>query len=458
LFTNISKIKMWSKVISAIQNKHFLSLAGNGIMIILSMITTAIIFRALPISRAGEWGFFQATFLLIDTFRSGFITTAFIKFYAGSDEKRTAEVAGSTWFVALIITGILVALNLPALFLAKYITDDGLLLFIKWFGLAYLFTLPMFMATCVLQGEQRFDQLLYVRFVNRGSFILFIIVLIIMKKMSLETLLYAYLISNLITSIYVMLMGWSRIGTLAKRSKASMMEIYNFGKYSVGTTLSSNMFRTSDTYIINFMLGPAALAIYNLGQSLMQLVEVPLVSFAATGMPILSAHYNQGNREGVIHTMKKYIGMLTLILLPACIIACLLADFAIGLIGGGKYVHTEAANVFRLFMTFALLYPADRFSALTLDVIHRPQVNFYKVLVMLAANIIFDYLGILVLGNVYGVAVTTVVPVLIAVIISYIELNKYQKYSFWNIYSVGFYETKLLFKQVMAMIRPSSAG
>ncbi|WCT10568.1 lipopolysaccharide biosynthesis protein [Mucilaginibacter jinjuensis] len=426
-------------------------------MIVLSMITTAIIFRALPIARAGEWGFFQATFLLIDTFRSGFITTAFIKFYAGSDEKRTAEVAGSTWFVALIITGILVVLNVPALFFAKYVTDDGLLLFIKWFGLAYLFTLPMFMATCVLQGEQRFDQLLYVRFVNRGSFILFIIALIITKKMSLETLLYAYLISNLITSIYVMLMGWSRISTLAKRSRASIMEIYNFGKYSVGTTLSSNMFRTSDTYIINFMLGPAALAIYNLGQSLMQLVEVPLVSFAATGMPILSAHYNQGNREGVIHTMKKYIGMLTIILLPACIIACLLADFAIGLIGGGKYVHTEAANVFRLFMTFALLYPADRFSALTLDVIHRPQVNFYKVLVMLAANIIFDYLGILVLGNVYGVAITTVVPVLIAVIISYVELNKYQKYSFWSIYSAGWFETKQLYKQVLSMIRPSAA-
>ncbi len=448
---------MWSKVISAIKNKHFLSLAGNGIMIILSMITTAIIFRALPIARAGEWGFFQATFLLIDTFRSGFITTAFIKFYAGSDEKRTAEVAGSTWFVALIITGILVVLNVPALFLSKYISDEGLLLFIKWFGLAYLFTLPMFMGTCVLQGEQRFDQLLYVRFVNRGSFILFIIVLIIMKKMSLETLLYAYLISNLITSIYVMLMGWSRISTLAKRSKASIMEIYNFGKYSVGTTLSSNMFRTSDTYIINFMLGPAALAIYNLGQSLMQLVEVPLVSFAATGMPVLSAHYNQGNREGVIHTMKKYIGMLTIILIPACIIACLLADFAIGLIGGGKYVHTEAANVFRLFMTFALLYPADRFSALTLDVIHRPQVNFYKVLIMLAANIIFDYLGILVFGNIYGVAITTAIPVLIAVVISYVELRKYQKYSFWNIYSVGFYETKLLLKQGLAMIRPSAS-
>jgi len=449
---------MWSKVISAIKNKHFLSLAGNGIMIVLSMITTAVIFRALPISRAGEWGFFQATFLLIDTFRSGFITTAFIKFYAGSDEKRTAEVAGSTWFVALIITGILAILNIPALFAMHYVTDEGLLLFLKWFGLAYVFTLPMFMATCVLQGEQRFDQLLYVRFVNRGLFIAFIIALIILKKMSLETLLYAYLISNLITSIYTMAMGWSRISTLAKRTKSSVKEIYDFGKYSVGTTLSSNMFRTSDTYIINFMLGPAALAIYNLGQSLMQLVEVPLVSFAATGMPILSSFYNQNKREEVIQTMKKYTGMLTIILVPACIIACLLADFAIGLIGGGKYAHTEAANVFRFFMTFALLYPADRFSALTLDVIHRPQVNFYKVLIMLAANIVFDYLGIKVFGNIYGVAVTTAIPVLIAVVISYVELNKYQKYSFWSIYSTGYTEIKLLIRQGMAMIRPSSAS
>lgn len=456
MFYEYLLIKMWSKVTNAIKNKHFLSLAGNGIMIVLSMVTTAIIFRALPIANAGEWGFFQATFLLIDTFRSGFITTAFIKFYAGSDEKRTAEVAGSTWFVCLLITGILVLANIPAFFCMGFISDSGLVLFIKWFGLAYVFTLPMFMATCVLQGEQRFDQLLYVRFVNRGSFIAFIIILIIMRKLSLDTLLYAYLLSNLITSIYTLVMGWSRIDTLGKRTKASILEIYNFGKYSVGTTLSSNMFRTSDTYIINFMLGPAALAIYNLGQSLMQLVEVPLVSFAATGMPELSARYNQNDRPGVIFTMKKYAGMLTIILIPACLIAVLLADFAIGLIGGGKYVHTEAANVFRLFMTFALLYPADRFSALTLDVIHRPQVNFYKVLVMLAANIIFDYLGIKVLGNMYGVAITTVVPVLIAVIISYVELRKYQKYSFWSIYTTGWTETKLLLGKAMAAVKPAN--
>ena len=192
------------------------------------------------------------------------------------------------------------------------------------------------------------------------------------------------------------------------------------------------------------MLGPAALAVYNLGQSLMQLVEIPLRSFAATGMPMLSAAFNKDNRDEVIYTMKKFAGMLTVILVPAVIVAVLTANFAIALIGGGKYVHTEAANVFRLFMTFALLYPADRFFALTLDVIHRPQVNFYKVLVMLAANITFDFIGIYIFGNVYGIAITTVVPTLIAVSIGFWALNKYQKFSFLNVYAVGWKETRNL--------------
>ncbi|MCJ8211830.1 oligosaccharide flippase family protein [Mucilaginibacter sp. RS28] len=415
-------------------------------MTILGMVTTAVIYRQLPMAEAGQWIFFQSTFLLIDTFRSGFLTTAFIKFYAGAVPERKAEVAGSTWFIGMAITGILIACNVPALLFTASFNHTGILLFLKWFGVAYLVTLPMFVATCIQQGEQRFDRLLYIRLMNKGSFIIFIIVAIALRRLNLDDVLYSFLASNLLTSAYAMLMQWSGIRNFGKRSKNGIRELFNFGKYSVGTTLSANMFGTSDTYIIMAMLGPAALAVYNLGRSLMQVIEIPLVSFAATGMPLLSAAYNQNKRDEVIATMKRYTGLLTLGLIPIVLVAIFVADFAISLIGGGKYVHTEAANVFRLFMTFGLLYPADRFFALTLDVIHRPQVNFYKVLVMLAANIIFDFVGIAIFGNVYGVAITTVIPTLIAVAIGYRELNKYRSYSFFSVYATGFAEARSLIR------------
>lgn len=439
---------MWQKVLGLIKNKYFLSLAGNVIMSGLGLVTMTLIYRSLTRTDAGTWVFFQSILLLVDTVRSGFLTTAFIKFYSGATKERTAEVAGSAWFLGLSVTGILVLVGLASFPFLSQVKDDGLLLFFKWSGLYYAFSLPWFLATCVIQGEQQFGRLLNIRLSNQGSFIVFIIVLVATGKISLPYVLFAYLLSNLITSTYALIKGWTRIRDLGRRSKASIKEIYDFGKYSVGTSLSANMFNTSDTFIINFVLGKPALAIYNLGQTLMQLVEIPLRSFALTAMPELAAAYNQNNREGVIYIMKKYAGMLSVMLIPAALIGCALADVPIYLIGGGKYAGTEAANVFRLFLTFAILFPPDRFFALTLDVIHQPKINFYKVLVMLAVNIAADLTGVYLTHSVYGIAFATIMPILTGTIIGYWALNKYSKFTFGSIFKVGYVESLALLKTI----------
>lgn len=440
---------MFKKLLIKLRNKHFLSLAGNGIMSVLGMITVALLYHSLPVAEIGIWIFFQSTLLLVDTFRSGFLTTAFIKFYAGSSPERSAEVAGSAWVVASLITGILLVANIPVWMYVKGIENEGLFMFCKWFGVSYLCTLPLFISTCVLQAEQQFDKLLIVRLLNQGSFILFVLLLIAVNKLHLDTVIYANLISGLLTSIAAIATGWARIRSIAHKTKSCIRELYDFGKYSVGTTISSNLFKSSDTFIINFMLGPAALAIYNLGQRLMEVVEIPLRSFASTGMPSLSAAYNKNNKEEVIGIMKKYAGMLTIALIPVCIVAFLLADIAIGLIGGGKYADTEAANVFRIFMIFALLFPVDRFLGLTLDVIHKPKINFIKVLVMLAGNIIADVTLIYIFRNVYGVSLATVVPILIGVIMGHWALNKYYPFKLKDVLATGWAEAKELIQQIL---------
>ena len=440
---------MWQKVYNLIKNKYFLSLAGNVIMSGLGLVTMTLIYRALSKSEAGTWVFFQSVLLLVDTVRSGFLTTAFIKFYSGATKERSAEVAGSAWALGLTITGLLVLISLSSVFFLKYIEDDGVALFFKWSGFYYLVSLPWFLATCVIQSEQKFGKLLYIRLCNQGSFVLFIVILIITGRINLPFVIFFYLLSNLITSIYALINGWAWISSFKQRSRKTIAEIYHFGKYSVGTSLSANLFSTSDTLIINFLLGKPALAIYNLGQTLMQLVEIPLRSFAITAMPELASAYNQDNRAGVIHIMKKYAGILSVLLVPVALLGCALADIPIYIIGGGKYVGTEAANVFRLFLTFAILFPPDRFFALTLDVIHRPRVNFYKVLLMLGVNISSDFLGYYLTHSVYGIAFATVLPILTGTIIGYWALNKYDKFSFWNIFKVGYSETLLLARQTL---------
>ncbi len=418
-------------------------------MSIFGLVIAAVLYRALPVAELGIWVFFQSTLLLIETFRSGFITTAFIKFYAGASTQRANEILGATWYIALSITGIFILINIPAYFFLDRIGDQGLQFFLTWFAITYICTLPSFIATCVVQAEQRFDQLLYIRFISQSLFILGVAALIATEHNSLQNIIYVNLSAAVITSIFTMIAGYARLGTLVKRSKTAISDMFHFGKYSVGTTFGANLFRSSDTFIINFLLGPAALAIYNLGQRLMEVVEIPLRSFAATAMPSLSEAYNQGRKTDVIRIMEKYTGMLTVALVPVAIITVLLADVAVAIIGGPQYANTEAANVLRLFMTFALLYPADRFLALTLDVIHQPKINFIKVLVMLVVNVAGDLIGIHLTGNIYGVVVATLFPILIGVLVGYFALRRYQPFQFMHMYQNGYAECRQMLGQLM---------
>ncbi|RYE36921.1 MAG: lipopolysaccharide biosynthesis protein [Sphingobacteriaceae bacterium] len=440
---------MFKQLLLKLKNPHILNLIGNAIMSLLNMVQVAILFHYLTMSMMGILFFFQGTITLVDTFRSGLLSTAFVTSYAGTSKQRADEIMGSTWMLSLIITAIFIFINVVYLIIPYHVTDYSVNLFMKWFSLMFILTLPSYIASCVLQAEQQFDKLLYIRVISTVVSILLIWVLIFTNKINLTTVIYSGFVASGFTSLMTIVLGWARLNTIRFRTVKTAKELFAFGKYSVGTTLGSNLFRNSDTYIINFMLGPSSLAVYNLGLRLMELIEIPLRSFAVTMMPLLSAAYNQDNKTEVIYLLKKYAGLLTIALIPVVAGTLLFAEFAVWMIDK-KYLATPAANILRVFMTFALLFPIERFMALTLDAINRPRINMVKLIFMLAANVIADFAGVYFLGNVYGVALATLFPTLVGLIISYKWLQKYSPFSLWDVYSVGYSELNLAIKRILS--------
>ena len=140
--------------------------------------------------------------------------------------------------------------------------------------------------------------------------------------------------------------------------------------------------------------------------------------------------------------MQKYAGMLTLVLIPISIGGILFADLAIHIVGGEKYLGTYAVSVFRIFMSFAWLFPVDRFLGVTLDIIHKPKINFFKVLVMLSTNVLFDFIGIYLFGNINGIAIATLFNFLAGVMFGYYWLSKYLSISMTGIFQTGYQELK----------------
>ncbi|WP_052732404.1 lipopolysaccharide biosynthesis protein [Hymenobacter terrenus] len=434
----------FTKLYPYLRSNQFLSLAGNLTVSAMSIVSVSLLFRALPVQDIGMWVIFNTTIGLADSFRAGFLTTAFIRACSGATVQRATEVIGSAWAIALAITGALGLLSLGSWITLNYTPDGGAMLLTRWFGVVLVATLPYFMAACVLQAEMRFDRILYIRLLSQGLFVLGIIGLMATGTASLERVMYCYLLASAITSLLTLALGWARPSSLAYRTSACIRELAHFGKYSVGSYVGSSLLRSSDTFLINFLLGPAPVAVYNLASRFMELIDIPLRSFMATAIPTLSAAFNQKRLPEVARLLRKHAGMLTWIFVPVILGTIILADIPVYLIGGAKYRGTEAANLLRISMAIAILYPIDRFVGVTLDVVNQPRLNLFKVFLMLTVNVVGDVTAILLFHSIYGVAVASLPTAITGFVFGYFQLRKFLPLSIKDILSTGFEELRTL--------------
>jgi O-antigen/teichoic acid export membrane protein len=437
-----------------LRNRHFQSLTGNGVMAVFSVLTYSILFRFLSEADMGNWIFFQFSFLLLDTFRTGLLQTALIKFYAGADAVRQRCVAGSGWYIGLLVTALFVVLNVVALPFLGYVGDVGVLVLLYWFGLSLVITLPFNVAIWILQAEQRFDRILYLRLLNQGSFIVLVFSLYLLKEVNLTRVIQAFLGSSLLSSVVVVATGWARLGALRHRTPDVVRELFHFGKYSFGTFLCSNLLRSSDTFIIKFMLGPAALAVYNLPQRLLEIIEIPLRSGLGTAMPSMSAAVNRKRDDEVVELLKKYTGFLTLLFIPIVVGVLVFADVIVGLVGGGKYVATEAANLYRILIVCSLLFPLERFLGVTLDIIGRPQLNLVKVILALTVNVVADIACIHFTRSIYGAAWASIFTLLASTAYGYFVLRRFIPINFSGVPELAATEIRGQLDTVLRRLRP----
>lgn len=429
-------------------NKHTISLATSAAMPVIGMAVLSLMAHKLSKAEFGNYIFLLVTILLADTFRNGFIQTPLIKFYAGASKKRAVEVAGSAWYVGLMQALVFVAID-GIVYLVFPSKSPDVETTIQWFGIIYLTTLPSAIASYVLQAEEKFGRMLILQVINQGLFLLFILALIFTHRLSFQTAVYAYFAGSAITSLLTIFNGWSKLRTIKHRNKETTSQLAHFGKFSVGTSISSYLLRSSDTFIIKAMFNPALLAVYYIPQRLMEVFEIPMRAGVATAMPELSAAVHKDKPEEVVSIMKRYAGMLTVALIPIAVIAFLLGEIVIELLFGKQYRDTEAVNIFRLFMCYVMLMPIDRFFGITLDIINKPHLNMLKVLLMLVVNVIGDFVGIFIFHSLYAVAIASLFTFFAGVVFGYSALKKHLSFTIRDIFSIGYQELKSIVKHLL---------
>lgn len=433
--------------LSGLNNKHFLVLMGNGLTITIGFATSFLLFHYLSMEAVGTWFLVQSVVALCEAARYGFLATATVSFYAGTSRERGITVLGSVWFLAFVLSGIIMAVDGGVWLFTSHFHNQQVMLCAKWAGLTYLSSMVIDIISWRLQADQKYITMFWYRLINSVSTILAFIALVVTHRMTLENALLFNFLFNCFTSLVGIVTNMSGIHYIFSRTKECVREIVNYGKYMLGTTSFSALLVNVDTWIINIVLGPVAVAIYNLAVRFMAVVELPLRSFLTTGMSEMAIGYNRNDVAHVAHIFRKYAGMLTIAFVPMTVAALLFADIPIGLLGGAQYSHSIASNSFRLFMLVALLYPLDRFNGLALDVMRETKVNFYKVIIMLAVKVSGNFIGLYMFHNIYGINFSSFIVTVAAIVYGNYKLRKCFDYRIADVVTSGYHEMKLLIRK-----------
>ncbi|MFY8020009.1 MAG: oligosaccharide flippase family protein [Bacteroidia bacterium] len=422
-----------------IKSKSFSSLLGNGIGALLGLLTFALLARFLDKATFGAWIVFLAVYGIFDTLRIGMVLNALVKNLAQSSNSNEEDsVIGSSLMISAIITGLYLLFNCIAYFicisfdlLAEYHS------FFKWFVLISLLTLPHNFSTWLLNAKLEIISMSVIRILNQIVFILYIW-FFVKADPTIDQVFIGYGLSNLIPSFLCIVLGWAGIQKLFFYSKEMMSKIFHFGKYSMGTLIGSNLLRSSDTFIISTMLGSGGVATYNVPSRMIEIIEMPLRSFAVTALPQYAKMYADGAKEELKNLFERRTGMIFFLLLPISFFSFLFADWVVLLLGGNNYA--DSAILLRFFATYMAILPLDKFSGVLLDTINKPEINFIKVVLMLVVNVSADYLGIYLFGNLESVAFASTLTFLSGMLFGYYQLNKHLGLNFRNIIVNGWDE------------------
>ncbi|MEA3504849.1 MAG: hypothetical protein U9R32_06580, partial [Bacteroidota bacterium] len=158
-----------------IKEKNFLSLTANMSVAVFGFLSFILLTRSLEKNYFGEWVLFITAANFIEMLRFGITRTAIIRFLSGSEDEERKKFIGSNWVIGLYAT-IIIAILLIAIRLAfpESISQSGFQLFFTWYPLLAFLNLPFNNAVSILQADQEFGKILFIRIIQTGLFVIFL--------------------------------------------------------------------------------------------------------------------------------------------------------------------------------------------------------------------------------------------------------------------------------------------
>nr|WP_319398260.1 oligosaccharide flippase family protein [uncultured Carboxylicivirga sp.] len=389
------------------------ALSGNISQALFGFLSFLLLTRHLNQQLFGQYVIFITAATLLDMLRLGLTGTAAIRLISSNAIDQRKNIIAASYQLSVISTVTVSILSFLIYFVCfNYIGSEAYLAVFLFYPFLSIANLPFHQASVVAQGDQKLNRVSVLKTINGASILLLTIVYLSVKdQYILKDLILIVITANAISSIIAMIKNWDGIAQIFDKVYDYRSRIMHFGKYATAGYIGSNLLKSSDTFILSMFpfMGPEAIAIYAIPVKFVELVEIPLRSFSSAAFPQLSASLKKKNGE-FFKLLISYTLITSIILVPVIIGLLIFPDFALKLIGGSNYLDYISVQrvILFVFCVHILVLPFDRYTGVALFAMNKPKQNFIKIMLMLIANIIFDFLAVLIFQSLIYIAVATV--------------------------------------------------
>jgi len=394
---------------------------------VLEAVVILILARSYTPDLFGEWILFYTGFFLLDRMSFGFFVVPLIRFLSGTqNDKKKKELISSSYISAIILS----FLFLVVLYLIYTVGNDfnlkyGFVLFLIWNPLISFIRIPFNISLGLLQVEGRFQKIIFLRIIGMGLFVVAIAFNLFFLNLSIKQVVIIFVISNIISSLFSIYKGWSGFTCIPNLNYYTIKKIMNFGRFSMGTSLGSSLLKDADLFLVGFFMTSKDLAIYSIPLKLIDILNIPLAAIVAIIFPKISKISQEKENDKLKHIFNKCTGLVTMSFIPLLIILFIFTSQLIWILGGSDYIQTSTTiTIFRVFLLYGFFLTTDRFIGVFFDSMNKPNKNFTKVIVMVLTNIIGDLIAIYFYKSLIGVAVVTVINIIIGVYFGFLFLKE----------------------------------
>ncbi|MBI9067945.1 MAG: oligosaccharide flippase family protein [Salinivirgaceae bacterium] len=410
------------------KSENFSSLAGNVLYAAFSLVTFLLMVRLLDKELYGRWVIYITAVSLLDMIRLGLAGTAAIRLISISKGEDRNSVIASSYQISILSSVILSILFLIGYISIKSHFPNGYYTpVLLYYPLLAFANMSFNQANTVSQGLINFKRVLIIRALNGGLNLLFIGGYILIFEVNIHGIIITHIIASAVVSLFSILKQWDGLKYIKLYNLQTIKSILHFGKYSTAGSIGSNLLRSSDTIIMSMssIMGAQAIAIYAIPLKIVEFVEIPLRSFSATAFPKLSQALKNGKDKFNTH-FSQYLAATTFMLIPVVVVLMFLPELFLKLIGGNEYLDSMELqkNIMYIIIAYIFILPLDRYTGVALFAVDKPKINFYKIMFMLIANVIFDCIAVFVFNSLILMALATLLFTILGIGLGWKYINK----------------------------------